>query len=74
LLVADDGVASPVGDEFDDESGAGFGQDDRLGTGCDEDLVAAGVDVSDGEAADRGRRLLGLEVGGDERVLHDVGS
>ena len=34
-----------------------FGEDDRLAAQPDPDLVAAGLDVAEGEAADRGRPL-----------------
>lgn len=56
-LVADGGVTSSGGDELEDERSERFGHVDGLTSEVDLHLVAAGVDVVEGEAADRGGPL-----------------
>jgi hypothetical protein len=41
-------------DQLQDQGAEGFGEDDRLAAEPDPRLVIAGVDVAEGEAADRG--------------------
>ena len=45
------------GDELQDQGGEGFGEEDRLAAEPEPYLVAAGLDVAEGEPADRGRPL-----------------
>ena len=55
--VADGGVSATGRDDREDKRGDGFGQHDGLVAEPETDLPGAGVDVVDGEAADRGRPL-----------------
>ncbi len=54
-LVADGGVAAAGGDEVKDEAGQRFGEHDGFTAQPQPYLVVAGLNVVDGEAADRGR-------------------
>ena len=56
-LVAEGRVSVPGGDEFADQGGEGFGQHDGFAAEPELHLVLVGVDVIEGEAADRGRPL-----------------
>lgn len=59
-MVSDGGVASAGGDQLLDEGGEWFGEHDGFAAESQVYLVAAGVDVIEGESADCGG-LLGVE-------------
>jgi hypothetical protein len=59
-LVSDGGVASASGDQVQDEGGEWFGEHDGFTAESQVYLVAAGVDMIEGEPADCGG-LLGVE-------------
>ena len=56
-LVAEAGVAVAGSDEFADERGEGFGQHDGFAAESEHHPVFVGVDVVEGEPADRGGPL-----------------
>ncbi len=56
-LVAEGGVATSGGDELLDQRGDRLGEDYRLASELEACLGAAGLDVVEGESADRGCRL-----------------
>src|SRR6266516_1297082 len=53
-LVADGGVTPPGGDDLEDQHVERLGKDDWLAAELDAYLAAAGLDVAEGELADRG--------------------
>ena len=75
-MLADDSVTAPGGGDLEDEAGEWFGEHDGLAPRRRAHVIAAGLDVAEGEAADR-RGLLGVEqdeqpgdaVVGFERVI-----
>ena len=74
--VADGGFSATVRHDREGKRGNGFGQHDGLVAETDEDPLVTGVDVVDGEAADRGRPLgveqheqAGEAVFGFDRVV-----
>jgi hypothetical protein len=58
--LVEDGVASAVLNELQDEVGEGFGEDDGRAAELECDVVSGVVDVVGGEAAD-GPEVLGIE-------------
>ena len=50
VVAADGGVAASGGDEFADESGEWFGEQDRFSAEPEPDLSVADLDVVDGES------------------------